>query len=50
MFKWIFKRIWWKWLKDYKIIQITGWRSCRVDTRGGQRMRVTCIFGDKMRG
>jgi len=28
-------------IQKYKLIKVTGWRSCIIDTNCGQRMRVT---------
>ena len=41
----LFSLIWWHWMKDYKIIKVTGWRSCLYDNKYGQRVRATiCLF------
>jgi len=41
----MFRLVWWRWMRDCKVIRVTGWRSCLFDTRSGQRMRGTmCIF------
>lgn len=42
----IFSLIWHKRLQDYKLIKITGWRSCIMDSKSGQRIRGTFIFGN----
>jgi len=41
----IFSFMWRKWLKDYTVIKITGWRSCLADYKGSQRVRMTFLFG-----
>ena len=41
--KTIFKLIWRSYLKDYRLIKITGWRSCLAD-RVGQRYNMSFCF------
>ena len=40
----IFSFVWRKRLVDYKLIKVTGWRSCLMDSKYGQRVRATFIF------
>jgi len=43
--RWLFRAIWWRWLHDYRIVRVTGWRSCLYETKYGQRVRGTiCLF------
>jgi len=47
MINFLFKIIWWKWMRNYKIVKVTGWRSCLYDDKYGQRTRVTILFNNK---
>ena len=42
----IFALLWRKRFRDgeYKLIKVTGWRSCIMDSKGGQRTRATFLF------
>jgi hypothetical protein len=41
----IFAWFWRQRLQDYKLIKVMGWRSCLFDTKYGQRIRCTFLFG-----
>ena len=44
--KTLFGLIWRKRLEGYSLVQVTGWRSCIVDSDGGSRFRVSfCLWG-----
>lgn len=40
----IFCLIWRKRLYNYKLIKVTGWRSCIIDGGGGKRIRAEFLF------
>jgi len=41
----IFSLLWRKRLGDDKLIKVTGWRSALIETKYGNRYRITfCIF------
>ena len=40
----IFQIVWRKYLKGYKLIKVTGWKSCLMDSRCGQRIRATFVL------
>ena len=43
--RWIFRMVWWKWMRDYKIVSVTGWRSAVYDTKTGDRVNgMICLF------
>jgi len=44
MLKLIFSLIWYKRLRGYKLIKVTGWRSCLMEAKSGQRIRGTFVF------
>ncbi len=43
MTKWIFCKIYKRWLEPYKLVKITGWRSCLAG-RVGQIYRLSFCF------
>jgi len=43
--KTIFRMLWHRRLGDFKLVKVTGWRSCVYDNKWGQRVRATfCLF------
>jgi len=44
----LFRLVWRKRLEGYRLVKITGWRSCIVDSDDGSRVRVSfCPWGMK---
>lgn len=42
----IFSFVWKKRLRDYKLVKVKGFRSCLMDSKYGQRIRATFLFGN----
>lgn len=45
MLKSIFSFVWRKRLIDYKLVKVIGWRSCIIESKIGDRIRATFLFG-----
>jgi hypothetical protein len=40
----LFCIVWHRRLRGLRLVKVTGWRSCLVDTAWGQRQRTTFLF------
>jgi hypothetical protein len=40
----LFRIVWRRRLAGLRLVRVTGWRSCLVDTEWGQRQRTTFLF------
>lgn len=42
--RFLFHLVWRRRLRGFRLVRVTGWRSCLYDTNEGQRVRATWLF------
>jgi len=49
--RFLFRLVWHLRLRGFRLVRVTGWRSCLYDDRYGQRVRATWMFskGDNLK-